>query len=72
MLKTAVLQHCYGSDFHYLSRVPDVTQEDVLDFVASTNPPQYLTPQQKSLLSELLHNVESWWSSSFDAMQVGM
>eukprot|EP00210_Caulerpa_lentillifera_P002959 g2826.t1 len=68
-LKSTILTHCYGSDFANLSRVADINDQDVLEFVKSLNPPPYLTPQQKILLSELLHNMESWWSTSFTAMQ---
>ncbi|GMH39463.1 hypothetical protein BSKO_07361 [Bryopsis sp. KO-2023] len=68
-IKKAVVEHCYGPDFSYLTRVPDVTDKDVMEFVGTINPPPYLTPHQKALLTELLQNMESWWSTSFQAMQ---
>eukprot|EP00803_Ostreobium_quekettii_P001556 evm.model.scf_55.4 EVM.evm.TU.scf_55.4 scf_55:100049-105805(+) len=69
VLKTAVLQHCFGPDFHYLSRVPDVSEADVMDFVSSVDPPSFLTQQQRALLTELLTNMENWWGLSFESMQ---
>lgn len=62
--------HCYGPEFVTANhRVRDVTDQDVSEFLQSLQPPPVLTPQQKMLLSELLQNMESWWSSSFSAMQ---
>lgn len=68
-LKSAILTHCYGSEITGLTYPADNQDQDVLELVKSLNPPPFLTPRQKILLSELLQNLESWWTTSHSAMQ---
>ena len=67
--KASVLHHCFASDLSLPNRMEDVTDAEITQFVASLNPPPYLTGHQRMLLSELLQNMEAWWSSSFGVMQ---
>lgn len=67
--KSIVIHYCYGSDFSLMNTIPVITDTDILHFMSSINTPTYLTSQQKLLLTELLQNMESWWGTSFTAMQ---